>query len=89
MLRHDKPPAKVSGQQAWIEFQHFPLLLCHAPYSSLAVSHRSCLLAFHQKELVIINLSAYSLKHTEILRFPSVHKDTHQYIDLDQYIFVR
>lgn len=88
MLRHDKPPAEsVPGPQARTVCWHFSPLL-DTLYGSLAVFLKLCLITFHQKQF-IIGLLAYSLKHTEILRFPSVHKDTDEYIDIDKYIFVR
>lgn len=89
MLRQDTPPAEsVPGKQARTVFRHFSSLL-DTLYGSLAVFPKSCLITFHQKHLVYHQSPTYFLKHTEILRFPSVHKDTGEYIDIDKYIFVR
>lgn len=88
MLRHDEPPAEAPGQPARVLFRHFsPFLatLCGTP----AVCPGSCLITLHQNQLVTISLPAYSLKHAEMLRFPSVDKDTGEHLDVDKYIFVR
>lgn len=87
MLRHDKPPAEVPGQQACC----VPGFLS-SPRHALWLSWCFAWVLpndLHQKQLVLISLPAYALKHTEIRRFPSVHEDTGGDADRDKYIFVR